>query len=156
MQSFWSHGVQLVMRWGYISFSKEPKHKERISQEELLISTLFTDNLCWRVYWSWGSSLAHETFLLLWVRDYFGRTEVHHEGWPTFLLWMLWVTVCRVLRGLWGEYWWVTSVTTELVWQGCLFLLLAGHLLAEFRSNRVQYTCEKLSRTWLAGLGWFN
>lgn len=137
MQSFWSHGVQLVMRWGYKSFSKEPIHKERIGQEELKKISLFTDNLCWWVYWSWGTSLAHETFLLFWVRDYFRRTEIHHEGWPTFLLWMLWVPVCRVLRGLWGEYWWVTSVRTELVWQECPFLHLEGHFLAEFSSNSV-------------------
>lgn len=66
---------------------------------------LFKDNFCWWVHRSRGSPLAHETLLLPGVWDGPRGTEVHHEGWPPVLLWLLRVPVCRVLRDLRGAYW---------------------------------------------------
>lgn len=53
------------------------------------------------VHWSRGSSLAHEALCLFRVWENARRTALHNERWPPLLLWLLWVTVCRVLRGLW-------------------------------------------------------
>lgn len=57
------------------------------------------------VHGSRGSSLAYEALCLFWVRDNARRATLHHERWPSLLLWMLWVAVCRVLWGLWWKYW---------------------------------------------------
>ena len=62
------------------------------------------------MHWSWGAALAHETLLLLRVRDSAGWPALHHEGRKALLLPLLRVLVCRILRHLcpahrWGNTW---------------------------------------------------
>ena len=68
-------------------------------------TSISSDYLRWRVHRGRGAPLAHEAFCLLWMWDNPGGPALHHEGWQTLLLWLLWVTLRRVLWGLWGTHW---------------------------------------------------
>lgn len=71
----------------------------------VLCACFSPDYIFRRVHWSGGSSLAHEALCLFRVWDDARRPALHNEGWPPLLLWLFWVIVCRVLRGLWRKYW---------------------------------------------------
>lgn len=90
-----------VVQKSFLAF--EIVHIDFISSYGFMLPS--KDNFCWWVHRSWGSPLAHETLLLPWVWNRPGRTAVHHERWPPFLLWLLWVSLCRVLWNMWRTYW---------------------------------------------------
>lgn len=96
----------------------------------------YADHFCWWMHWGWGPSLAYEALLLLWMWDHPRWPALHHEGWTTTLLQLLWVPLCRVLRCMWRTYryiyllfwihWHIWAVTTT---HGHVFLTLISWIL---------------------------
>lgn len=68
-------------------------------------TSMSTDYLCWWVHRGRGAPLAYEALLLFWMWDNSGRPALYNEGRQTILLWLLWVSLCRVLWGMWRTYW---------------------------------------------------
>lgn len=91
------------------------------------------DHFCWRVHRGRGPALAHEALLLLWMWDHSGWPALHHEGWKTTLLQLLWVPLCRVLRRLWGthRYNLFTAVLIAAEHSTCNIPLLFGNHITE-------------------------
>lgn len=121
---------------------------------------LFKDNLCWWVHRSRGSPLAHETLLLPGVWDGPGGAEVHHEGWPPLLLWLLRVSLRWVLWNLWEAYWWVSLPPASCLPchaavgdypQPCFFVNVCENwgIIYMCRSTRRVSDCQMNSLFWL-------
>lgn len=66
----------------------------------LTVWDVFSDYIFRWVHWGRRTSLAHEALCLFWVQNHAWRTALHHERQPPLLLWLFWITVCRILWGL--------------------------------------------------------